>query len=211
MEILRVKTYLPFLYLFTSRCYKHKLLIYKLFKTIKYDYLIITSKQSCEALKQYAQKEYINIPALCVSTQSANSYEALGGKVLDVGSGYGDSLTSKIKEFEKDTKWLYLRAQEVASDFVDACKIDGYCIDESIVYSSECSKEIIDADVKDGSILIFTSPSSLNCFLKKHTIFKESKVIVIGETTAKALPENIDYFVSQKTTIESCMNLAFTL
>lgn len=170
-----------------------------------YDYFIITSKQVSESLKQY--EDSTPKPALCVSSQSALSYEAIGGEVLDIGGGYGDSLVDKIKEYPKETKWLYLRAKVVASDFVDVCKDDGYDIDEIVLYESGCSKEIDNANIEDDSILIFTSPSSVKCFLKNHSISEGSEVIVIGKTTAKALPINIKYQVSSETTIESCLNL----
>jgi len=177
----------------------------------KYDYLIITSKQASEALKQYEKQEYIDKKALCVSVASAASYESLGGTVLDIGGGYGDNLVDKIKSYPKDTKWLYLRAKVVASDFVEVCKTDGFNIDEEIVYESDCSQEILDVEVKDESILIFTSPSSLNCFLKTHEINKKSKVIVIGKTTAKAVPKNTEYILSKETSIDSCMEIASKL
>ena len=177
----------------------------------KYDYLIVTSKQTSESLKQQKTQEYIDKKALCVSVASAASYESLGGTVLDIGGGYGDNLVDKIKNYPKDTKWLYLRAKVVASDFVEVCKNDGYDIDEEIVYESDCSQEILDIKVEDESTLIFTSPSSLNCFLKTHEISKKSKVIVIGKTTAKAVPKNIEYVLSNETTIESCMEIAFNL
>ena len=174
----------------------------------KYDYLIITSKQTCEALKQYETRDYIDKKALCVSVASATSLESLGGTVLDIGGGYGDNLVDKIKSYPKDIKWLYLRAKVVASDFVEVCKNDGYDIDEVIVYESDCSQEILDVEVEDKSILIFTSPSSLNCFLKTHEISHKSKVIVIGKTTAKAIPKDIKFTLSKETTIESCMEIA---
>lgn len=177
----------------------------------KYDHLIITSKQSCEALKQYEKEHYIYKPALCVSTQTALSFETLGGRVLDVGGGYGDNLISKIKHFSKDTSWLYLRAKVVASDFAALCKKEGYDIDEVVVYESECSREILEVEVEDNSVLIFTSPSSLECFLKSHDIGKNQKVIVIGETTAKALPNGIESYISKDTTIQSCIDLASEL
>lgn len=177
----------------------------------KYDYLIITSKQTSEALKQYETQEYIEIPALCVSVQSAKSYEGLGARILDIGTGYGDTLIDKIKESPRETKWLYLRAKTVASDFVQECRNDSYDIDEAVVYESDCSQKILDVKIDDKSILIFTSPSSLKCFLKTHTISKNSKVIVIGKTTAKAVPQGIEYILSDKTTIESCMEIAFKL
>ncbi len=173
-----------------------------------YDHLIITSKQTSEALKQYDSSEYLEKEALCISKQSALSYKALGGKVLDIGGGYGDNLESKIRAFPKEIKWLYLRAKVVASDFVKKCQDDGYDIQEAIVYSSDCSQAILDVELEDESILIFTSPSSLKCFLSTHTINPKSKVIVIGTTTAKAVPETIEYHISKETTIDSCMELA---
>ena len=177
----------------------------------KYDYLIVTSKQTSEALQQYEIRDYIDKKALCVSVASATSFESLGGTVLDIGGGYGDNLVDKIKSYPQDTKWLYLRAKVVASDFVEVCKNDGYGIDEAIVYESDCSQEILDIEVEDESILIFTSPSSLNCFLKTHEISEKSNLIVIGKTTAKAVPKNTEYVLSDETTIDSCMEIAFKL
>ena len=170
-----------------------------------YDYFIVTSKQTSEALKQYDKS--VLKPALCVSVASAKSYEELGGEVLDIGGGYGDNLIEKIKSYSKNAKWLYLRAKVVASDFVSTCQDAGFNIDEVVVYESECSKDIWDVEVEDDAILIFTSPSSVKCFLKNHTISSHAKVIVIGKTTAKALPQNIEYIISPKTTIESCMEI----
>lgn len=172
----------------------------------KYDYFIITSKQSSESLKQY--EDAMLKPALCVSKQSALSYESIGGTVLDIGAGYGDSLVDKIKEYPKDTKWLYIRAKVIASDFVSVCKDNTHHIDEVVVYESECSKDIENIKIEDDSILVFTSPSSVKCFLKTHTISEDFKVIVIGKTTAASLPKNIKYTLSNETTIDSCIDIA---
>jgi uroporphyrinogen-III synthase len=177
----------------------------------KYDYLIITSKQTSKVLAQYEKCEYIDKPALCVSTQSALSYENLGGEILSVGGGYGDNLVSKIKGFPKTTRWLYLRAKIVASDFVKLCKDDGYNIDEVVVYESGCSSEILDVEVGEDSILIFTSPSSVNCFLKNHSFNKRHRIVVIGKTTAKTLPNGLNYTISKETTIESCIEISKNL
>jgi uroporphyrinogen-III synthase len=174
-----------------------------------YDHFIVTSKQTSEALKQYDKS--VLKPALCVSVASAKSYEELGGEVLDIGGGYGDNLIEKIKSYPKKIKWLYLRAKVVASDFVSICQDDGYNIDEVVVYESGCSKDIVHVEVEDGAILIFTSPSSVKCFLKSHAIDTDVKVIVIGKTTAKALPKGVEYIISPKTTIESCMEIVKNL
>ena len=175
---------------------------------LKYDYFIITSKQASKALEQYKKNEYINVPALCISEQSALSYEKLGAKVLETGEGYGDNLISNIKSYPKNTKWLYLRAKIIASDFVQICKHDGYNIDEIVMYESSCSKDIYDIKVKENSILIFTSPSSVDCFLQNNKIDKNTSVIVIGKATAQSLPKDIKYIISEKKTISSCIELA---
>jgi uroporphyrinogen-III synthase len=173
----------------------------------KYDYLIITSKQTSKALQQYDKNAYINKPALCISQQSAKSFEALGGKVLALGKGYGDTLVEKVKEYPKETKWLYLRAKIVASDFVAVCNKQGYSIDEAIVYESQCSQDILNVSVEEDAVLIFTSPSSVACFLRNSEIRVSNIVIVIGKTTAKALPKNIEYMISEDKTIDGCFKL----
>ncbi len=177
----------------------------------KYDYLIITSKQTVKALEQYEREEFINIPALCVSAKTATSYENFGGKILEIGDGYGDNLVKNITPQSKDKTWLYLRAELIASDFVQRCKNDGYDIDEEILYVSECASEGMEVEVKENAILIFTSPSSIECFLKTHIIGLDAKVVVLGKTTAASLPKGIEYKISQKTSIESCMEMAFSL
>ena len=175
-----------------------------------YDYMIITSKQTVKALDQYDKKEFIDIPALCVSPKTAASYENFGGKILEIGDGYGDNLVKNIKQYPKNTRWLYLRAEVIASDFVQRCKADDYKIDEEILYISECASDGLEVKVEDNPILIFTSPSSIECFLKTHTIDRNAKVIVIGKTTAKSLPKDVAYMIAQKTSIDSCIELALS-
>ena len=173
----------------------------------QYDYFIITSKQAVNALAQYEQKEFLQTKALCISQQSAKSFQTLGGTVLEIGSGYGDTLTEIIEKYPKTTRWLYLRAKVVASNAVQTCQTHGYTIDESIVYESDCSKEIQNVQTTQNAVLIFTSPSSVVCFLKNNSIEDNHEVIVIGKTTAKALPKSIKYQISQETTIMSCLEM----
>ncbi|PHS57674.1 MAG: uroporphyrinogen-III synthase [Sulfurimonas sp.] len=175
-----------------------------------YDYLIITSKQTVKGLKQYKKENFIDIPALCVSPKTASAYKNFGGKILDIGDGYGDNLIKNIKEYAKDSKWLYLRAEVIASDFVLRAKNDAFNIDEEILYVSECANEALKIEIEKNSILIFTSPSSIECFLKTHSLDLGAKIVVIGKTTAKALPENVSCVVAQNTSIQSCIDLALS-
>ncbi len=172
----------------------------------KYDNIIITSQQASKALSFYKTDDYKEKEAICVSTKSADSYEKIGGSVLEIGSGYGDDLSAIIQKYPKERRWLYLRAKVVASDFVEKCKNKGYSIDEIVVYESRCSEKMANLNIEVNATLIFTSPSSLKCYLQHTMIQKTNKVIVIGKTTAKALPDGIEYTLAKETTIESCID-----
>ena len=177
----------------------------------RYDAFIITSKQAVEALKQYDRSDFSHIPALCISKATANAYKSLGGAVLDVGKGYGDTLLEKITQHPKERKWLYLRAETIASDFASKARMSGYEVAEKTLYKSECSQQILKTQIPNEAILIFTSPSSVRCYLQNHVLFPSQKVVVIGKTTAKALPKESECIVSDDTTIERCMQIAKSL
>lgn len=170
-----------------------------------YEYFILTSKQSSLALDRYTQIDLK--PALCISRLTKEAYEKIGGEILAVGSGYGDNLSQEIKKYPKSTKWLYIRGKEIASDFVFRCKEEGYNIDEIIVYKTQCSDVLKNLSIEKNATLIFTSPSSVKCFLKNNT-FKECKnVIVIGKTTGKCIPKATSFLLANEKTIASCLEL----
>ncbi|MDF1878759.1 uroporphyrinogen-III synthase [Sulfurimonas sp. SAG-AH-194-C20] len=173
----------------------------------KYDYIILTSKQAVKALHEQNYNEFKDKQALCISKATAQSFEAIKGNILRIGSGYGDNLSEIIALYPKTKRWLYLRAKEVASDFAEISRKDGYRIDEIIVYESQCSKKIQIVELEEKCTLIFTSPSSVKCFLKYHKLKKSYKVVVIGCTTAKALPLDIDFSIAKETSIQSCLKI----
>jgi uroporphyrinogen-III synthase len=175
----------------------------------KYDSFLITSKQAIKALENY--ENLLLAPAICVSTKTAEAYQKIGGEILAVGDGYGKSLIAKVQGYDKTRRWLYLRAQSVASDFVGVLQNQGYAIDEKIMYKSECSQAILDVDVEEDAILIFTSPSSVKCYLKTHSFSQKQKIVAIGTTTQQALPENVSAQVCDASSIESCVKVAQTL
>ena len=174
-----------------------------------YDYFIITSKQSIEGLKNYPILTLL--PALCVSKKTAMAYEKIDGKILDTGNGYGKSLIEKVAQYPKEKRWLYLRAEIVASDFISTCRDDGHDIDELVLYKSECSKNFSHVEIKQDAVLIFTSPSSVRCFLEHQVFYNEQKVVVIGRTTAQALPKDIVYSECEKSCIDNCIEMALKL
>lgn len=169
----------------------------------QYDYLISTSKQISYFFKKFHIKPIL--PALAISQKTAESYENIGGTILDIGNGYGDNLFTIISKYPKSKRWLYLRAKIVASNFVEKAKAKGYNITEIIIYNTTCSQDILQSKIESNAILIFTSPSSVECFLQNHTFLPTHQVIVIGTTTAKKIPQDISYKISPKTTIKSCI------
>ena len=56
--------------------------------------------------------------------------------------------------------------------------------------------------------IIFSSPSSVECFFKNYTWDESYKAVVIGKTTAKYLPSNVEYIISKETSIDVCIKLA---
>ncbi len=172
-----------------------------------FNYLIITSKQAVNALKKY-DDSWKKLKILAISDPTAKIIKQAGGHVFECGNGYGDNLSKIISLYKKDTKWLYLCAKEVASDFVSICKSQGYRISETVVYETFCSNEILHVKVQDNSTLIFTSPSSVSCFLKTHIFQPLQRIIVIGTTTAKALPSRVKYILANEPTLNSCIKKA---
>ena len=172
------------------------------------DYLIITSKQAVKALQNYDKTSYMNKKALCISKASAKAFEEIGGEVLTVGKGYGDTLYETIKNYPQTTKWFYLRAETVASDFAQRLRDEGYSISEATLYKSECSADILQAEVPADAILIFTSPSSVQCYLQTHSFEDTQNIVVIGKTTAKTIPNGFNYIVSDDTSVQSCIDIA---
>lgn len=173
----------------------------------KIDYLIITSKQILEALKSY-DESWKKIPVLAVSAPTAKAVKEAGGKILEYGSGYGDDLSKIISSYPQEKKWLYLRAKEVASDFILTCKEKGYDIDEAVMYKTTCSHDLLHVKVEDDATLIFTSPSSVTCFLKHHDFSERQNIVVIGKTTAKAMPLHVKYKIADEPTMQSCIQKA---
>ncbi len=174
---------------------------------IQYDYLIITSKQILEALKSY-DESWKRLAVLAVSDATAQAVKSVGGKILEYGSGYGDNLSEIISSYPKEKRWLYLRAKEVASDFACTSRENGYNIDEAVMYETSCSHDLLHVKVEDDATLIFTSPSSVACFLKHHTFKDEQNIVVIGKTTAKAMPLHVKYKIADIPTMQSCIQKA---
>lgn len=172
-----------------------------------YDALIITSKNAIYSINSFNQ-QWKSIPCFAIAKKTADVIKNEGGTIQYIGSsGHGNDFAKEILPFLKNKKVLYVRALKVVSNLVNNLKENNIEIDELITYKTVCTNNL-NKEIEDNSIIIFTSPSSINCFFKKYNWNDSLKAIVIGKTTAKYLPSNIKYQISSQTSVEECIKLA---
>jgi uroporphyrinogen-III synthase len=170
------------------------------------DALILTSKEAIASLEAH-NPGWVDLPVLAVSSKTADEAKRCGAYIMGVGGGYGDSLLEKVLK-HRIYRWLYVRPRIVASSFAEDAKSLGSKLEEKVVYETSCNRGLKPLDLPMNATLIFTSPSAVICFLERHDIQRNQNVVVIGKTTAQALPSFVDYHMAQKPTVEACIELA---
>ena len=108
-----------------------------------------------------------NLPCLAIGKATANTIESLGGKVIyQPKTFYAVTLAEDIVSKFKDKNILYLRPKDVSFDSKTFLKNAGLTLQEQIIYETSCvTYESKDKPLKNA-IIIFTSPSSIHCFLE---------------------------------------------
>jgi uroporphyrinogen-III synthase len=173
---------------------------------LKYDALIFTSKNAVYSLDSF-NKDWKKIPSFVIAPKTAQVIEELGGKIAFTGiTSHGNDFAKELIELLNNKKVLYVKALKTVSNLVDILKNNNVLLDELVVYETSCKTNNI--ILEEGSIFIFTSPSSVECFFKQYSWNDSYKAIVIGKTTAMYLPKDIDYMISSETSIHECINLA---
>ncbi len=172
-----------------------------------YDAIVLTSKQAVTALEKISP-DWKNLPALTIASKTEEMVKNAGGTLLDRGDGYGDSLDGIIASKYASLRWLYPRPKVVASNFKERVQKRGIAIDDVIVYETSCNDACQNIVLPDDATLIFTSPFTIECFLKYYTLKSSYKVIAIGTTTAKALPTDVNYTMPKIPNVDACVALA---
>lgn len=175
-----------------------------------YDMLLFTSKNTVIILDKINEK-WQDMPSIAIGEESAKTIVKLGGKVAFASSGYSKNLAADIKEKFADNKILYIRPKVVATNHINNLIKAGVALDEVVLYETICKKYDILQKPPLDSTLIFTSPSTINCFIKNFVSLKGYKIVTIGETTAKALPCDVKYAMPKTPNIKECIKLAFSL
>lgn len=172
-----------------------------------YDALIFTSKNAIYSLDSF-NKTWKELESYAIAPNTAKIITQLNGNLTFTGkSSHGNDFAQELLEELKNKKVLYVRAKKVVSNLVDILKKNNILIDELITYETSCNKKE-DIQIEKNSIVIFTSPSSVECFFKNYKWHESMKAVAIGKTTANYIPENINYFISTKTSVEECVKLA---
>ncbi|NPA73625.1 MAG: uroporphyrinogen-III synthase [Epsilonproteobacteria bacterium] len=172
-----------------------------------YDALIFTSKNGVEAIDR-VNKEWKDKDVYSIGSATTKYIKSKGKEpVYTAKSSYGDDFAHEIKDKLLNKKVLFLRAKTVTSDLNGILKRNGIELDEVIVYETICNQEL-KIPPKKGSVIIFSSPSTIECFFKNFKWDDSYKAVVIGKKTASFMPKGISYTISQKQTIDSCIDSA---
>ena len=173
----------------------------------KYDALVFTSKNAIFSLEENGIN-WKSTPSYVIAPKTADIAKKFGANIAFIGfSGHGNDFANELIPYLKNKKTLYIRALKTVSNLTNILKENGIDIDEIISYKTSCNKQEIKILDKNSTI-IFTSPSSVECFFKKYSWEDSFKAIAIGKTTALYLPKNIKCEISSLTSVEECVNLA---
>ena len=173
-----------------------------------YELLMFTSKQAVISAEKL-NPSWKEIPCLAIGAATAKQIEALGGTVeYQPKSFYGETLSHDIVIKFKEKKILYLRPKEVSFDSKYFLEKEGICLDEKIIYETDCIHYEEENQPDKNAIIIFTSPSTIHCFLKNFEWDESYIAVVIGEATKKHLPANARYEVADTPYIDACITKA---
>jgi len=175
------------------------------------DTLIFTSKQAVKSA--YAIDPSItHYPALSIGSATTQTLLSLRVEVIHSAQKfYGEALAEDIRQLFSDKKLLYLRPQKVSSDLL--ALLQPYSIDlkEQIIYQTQCISYSSKDQPPPNAIIIFTSPSTIKCFLKSFKWDSSYTAVIIGEATRKHLPKEAQYLVADQPLIQACIDKAVEL
>ncbi len=177
----------------------------------KYDALIFTSKNAINAIESI-NKAWKKIPSYVIAPQTAKAVKHHGGILKFVGKKkHGDEFAHEIMEELQESRVLYLGGTKTVSSLVTILNENGVKCDNIAIYETICKKHKKNVTLPKNSTIIFSSPSTINCFLENFSWDESYKAVSIGRTTAKFFPDYITPYISETTSLESCVKKAIEL
>ncbi len=177
----------------------------------KYDAVIFTSKNAIYTLNSYNQ-EWKTKPLYVIAPQTAKVASNFGGKIKFVSKEkHGDEFANELVPLLKNKKVLYIRGSKVVTNLVETLNSNGVICDEAIVYQTVCVDFKKRITLPKKSVIIFSSPSTIECFLKNADWDESYIAVSIGHTTQKYFPLYIKPALSETTSLDSCVKKAIEL
>ena len=176
-----------------------------------FDAIIFTSKNSVKALEKsnalWKEKE-----AYAIGEGTASYIKHCGGNlVFTCQESYGDSFARTLISLLDAKKVFFPRAKEVVSPIFEILHGANIAIQQHVVYETHCKHYPASSAPLQGAKLIFTSPSTVNCFLENFSWDESYTAIAIGKKTAAVLPSSAKMIISSIQSIEHCITLAKAL
>ncbi len=176
-----------------------------------YDALVFTSKNGVRAIERI-DKDWVKKEIYSIGQGTSKEIKKHNANLIYTAkNSYGDSFAQEIQDKLKNKKVLFLRAKKVTSRLNQILKVAQVDLEEEIIYETTCRAYGQHEKLDDNSVIIFTSPSTVKCFLKNFNWHKSYRAVCIGKVTAKTIPSYIDYTLCKKQTILSCVELAKSL
>jgi len=137
-----------------------------------YDALIFTSKNGVRAIDNI-DKNWIKKDIYSIGQGTSKEIKKHNANlVYTAKSSYGNSFALEIKEKLKNKKVLFLRAKEVTSKLNQILIEADIKLEEEVVYETTCRAYNQNHSIDKNSIIIFTSPTTVKCFLKNCIKFE---------------------------------------
>ncbi len=172
------------------------------------DTLMFTSKQAVKSADSI-DKKWKEYPSVAIGSATKREIEELGGRVVYCPKNfYGKELAEDIANYFEDRKILYLRPKKVSFDSKGYLASRGITLQEQIIYETRCIEHMPESAPSESAIIIFTSPSTIHCFLKNFSWHPSYTAVVIGRATLEHLPDGANYTISDKPTISACITKA---
>ena len=173
----------------------------------QYEGIVLTSKQAILALEKYSL-DWKSLKCICVSEGTAQAAREAGAEHIEAGDGYGTSIPQVLRTEKRRGKWLYVRPKVIASEWVETARNEGFEVDEAIVYETTCNQDARNYTIAEDAILVFTSPSSIDCFRASYQILPSHSIVAIGKTTKNAFENAKEVLVSPQASVASAVELA---
>lgn len=176
-----------------------------------YDAILFSSKNGVLALDAingcWKAKEIYSI-----GSGTSQAIRELGGEIAyEAKSSYGDRFAEEILPLLEGKKALFVRPKVVTSHLGEILRQGGIDLDEEILYETKCNDCSRLTPPPEGAVIIFSSPSTIDCFFRCFSWQSSYRAVVIGEKTASRMPKEIDFQISQRQTIPACIETAQTL